>query len=147
MCDNKKQQTKTCRNLLIANCRIMCFLRQGRGWALSPAYDLNPTRLSLEKRTHSLSFDGYSHSPFLKTCQEVAPYFNLTEKDLHAPLVRLGHALKQWRTIARRNNLTQTDIKRMAPSFEHQDAQDLTSFAKETSLKTPYERHHGHDCS
>jgi len=106
------------------------FLRDKSGWRLSPAYDLNPNNEPFERRTHALAFSPGEFSPSLKVCKEMAGYFNLDQKQVEHGLKALGQALEQWQAIAKKNGLSDREIKNKSAAFEHEDAQTLKEVAK-----------------
>jgi serine/threonine-protein kinase HipA len=69
-------------NIMISNTddhlRNHGFLLKEDGWAISPAYDINP---SAEKKTLTLSLDGYDRTLNLDCALRISPYFGLTEKE------------------------------------------------------------------
>ena len=109
--------------------RNHAFLRDRQGWRLSPAYDLNPNNEPFERRAHALAFLPGESKPSLDLCKEMAAFFNLNKQQVEHGLKRIGNALAQWRGIAKRNGLTEGEIKRQATAFEHQDSQRLIFFA------------------
>jgi len=59
------------------------FLRDGPGWVLSPAYDINPTSGEIKPRVlaTALGEDYNGTSASLETALSVAPYFDIEEAD------------------------------------------------------------------
>lgn len=100
------------------------FLRDRQGWRLAPAYDLNPTLQSFERRTHDLAFDNNAR-PSLDICIGLAEYFGLTSRETDPVLNDLGKSLSNWQEAARRYGLGGEEIRRLAPSFEHEDSRRL----------------------
>lgn len=108
--------------------RNHAFLRDRQGWRLSPAYDLNPNNTPYDRRIHALAFITDEKTPSLDLCVEMAkPFFNLDKTQVAQGLKAIGNALKQWRQTARQNGLADSEIKRMARAFEHQDSERLLS--------------------
>jgi len=99
------------------------FIRRLEGWQLSPAYDLNPTRISFEKRSHALSFDGDRLRPSLDTCMDLAPYFGVDDYQAQAMIAQIGKSLSSWAMAAQKNGLRADEIKDMSVSFEHRDTE------------------------
>ena len=60
----------------------------------------------------------------------MAGYFNLDQKQVEHGLNALGQALEQWRTIAKKNGLSEREIKNKSAAFEHEDAQTLKELAR-----------------
>ncbi len=103
------------------------FLRDRQGWRLSPAYDLNPNNELFERRTHALAFLPGESKPSLALCKEMAAFFNLDKRQVEHGLKAIGSALGQWRDIAKQNGLNESELKRKAAAFEHQDSEQLNS--------------------
>lgn len=110
--------------------RNHAFLRDHQGWRLSPAYDLNPNHESYARRSHALAFLPGEKAPSLALCQEMTGYFNLDKKQVEHGLNAIGAALTQWKTIAKSNGLSDSEIQRKAAAFEHDDSQRLISLAQ-----------------
>jgi len=106
------------------------FLRVSQGWRLAPAYDLNPTSQPFAQRVHQLAFDRRV-KPSLDTCLELAEYFALTKPAIELALKKIGESLRYWQRTAKRHQLRSDEIRRMAPSFEHEDSQQLIIMAKQ----------------
>jgi serine/threonine-protein kinase HipA len=102
--------------------RNHAFLRAGEGWRLSPAYDLTPTNVPPERRTHALSFDGQTYRPSLELCMKLRPWFGVNGAKTEEIVSKLRDALKSWKSIAKRNGLKPAEIKRMSVSIEHADS-------------------------
>ena len=111
--------------------RNHAFLRDRQGWRLSPAYDLNPSNEPFERRTHALAFLPGESKPSLDLCKEMAAFFNLDKRQVEHGLKAIGSALAQWRALAKQNGLTESEIKRKAAAFEHQDSERLISLSPE----------------
>lgn len=109
--------------------RNHAFLRDGNGWRLSPAYDLNPSNEPFERRAHALAFLPGENRPSLALCMEMASFFHLEKRQADEVLQRIGSALRQWRAIASKNGLTESEIKRKSAAFEHQDSERLIALA------------------
>jgi len=105
------------------------FLRDRQGWRLSPAYDLNPNNQPFERRSHALAFLPGESKPSFDLCREMAGFFNLDKRQVEHALKCIGPALAQWREIAKRNGLTEGEIKRQATAFEHRDSERLISLS------------------
>lgn len=104
------------------------FLREQQGWRLSPAYDINPTNETFERRAHQLSFDGSSSRPSLATCIELAAFFGLTQEETNIALAKIGNAIENWQATAKKNGLRSQELKRMENSFVHQDTKKLMRY-------------------
>ncbi len=109
--------------------RNHAFLRDKAGWRLSPAYDLNPNNEPLERRTHALAFLPGEYRPSLALCMEMATFFNLDKGQVEHGLKTIAEALEQWRNLAKKNGLMESEIKRYAPAFEHGEAERLKALS------------------
>lgn len=85
--------------------RNHAFLRQRRGWALSPAYDLNlnpnphrPDRLSTAIDLHDTKAD-------IETALSVSGYFRLTLAEARSEVTAVSEATSRWRSEAADLNL------------------------------------------
>jgi serine/threonine-protein kinase HipA len=90
---------------------------RGDSWALSPAYDLNPSPSPGPKHL-STAIDRDTTAD-LRDLFEVAPLFRLDEVEALNILDQVQQAVRQWREVATRNGLSKTDAAAMAPAFEH----------------------------
>lgn len=105
--------------------RNHAFLRHPSGWRLSPAYDLNPNPEPVERRTHALAFLPGEYRPSLSLCKETAEFFNLNKTQVDHGLKAIAEALAQWRGLAKKNGLTENELKRFAHAFEHDEVERL----------------------
>ncbi|EQD29038.1 HipA domain-containing protein [mine drainage metagenome] len=93
---------------------------------ISPAYDLNPTRI--EKRTHDLSFDGATDLPDLELCLTLSAYFRyISESDAKNDLDHIREGVSKWRDLAKDVGLDAREILRMEKAFEMADRPGKTS--------------------
>ena len=118
-------------NILISNVddhlRNHGFLWAGtKGWALSPAYDLNPTPIDLKPRilATNISLDEGTCSIDLALSQ--AELFGLKLKAARELVMEVGNAVATWRTIASRLRVSREEQDRMSSAFEHNDLTDAT---------------------
>lgn len=89
-------------NLLVSNTddhlRNHGFLLEpGRGWALSPAFDMNPV-----PHAHGLKLNisGADNAMDLELARSVAPYFRLSTSEAHEIISQQQQLISQWRIIA-----------------------------------------------
>lgn len=91
-----------------------------KGWRLSPAYDLNPvprdvkpgvlsTNISLDEATCSIDLARESGEEF----------FGLSLAEVNSIVREVAWAVAQWRQVAQRLQIRQSEIGRMASAFEH----------------------------
>lgn len=91
------------------------------GWSLSPAFDLNPDPAPGPKFL-STAIDYNSTAARIDTLVYVADYFRLGSEEMRNVLGDVAAAVSDWRTVARRYGLGDTEIEVMAPAFEHEQA-------------------------
>jgi serine/threonine-protein kinase HipA len=105
------------------------FLRTSTaGWSLSPAFDLNPDPQTGPKRL-STSIDYDTDAARLDVLMGVAEYFRLGELDARRVLSEVLAAAGEWRSAARAAGLGRVEIERMAPAFEHDQAEAARALA------------------
>jgi serine/threonine-protein kinase HipA len=106
------------------------FLRTSTaGWALSPAFDVNPDPRPGAKHL-STAIDYDSTAARIDTAIDVAEYFRLTPDDARAVLRYVVDAVDRWRTTARQLGLGGSAIEQMEPAFEHRQADVARAAAK-----------------
>lgn len=87
------------------------------GWALSPAFDLNPDPEPGAKRFATAIADG-SGGDGLETLLEVAGFFRLSGDEARAILAAVSTATSRWREVARKEGIAPASIAQMEPAFE-----------------------------
>ncbi|MBO6561146.1 MAG: type II toxin-antitoxin system HipA family toxin [Nisaea sp.] len=119
-------------NILISNVddhlRNHGFLRSGPdGWALSPAYDLNPTPTDLKARvlTTYISLDDGTCS--IDLALEVCRDFRLKEERAREIIGEVARAVAGWRAVAARVGEPEVSVQRMESAFEHDDLERALS--------------------
>ena len=90
------------------------FLHDGRGWRLSPAFDLNPIP---DKHEHELNFDGRSTLPDLEPILATAPLYRLSDASARAVTDHIRSAVASWREVARDIGLGRDEQDLMAPAY------------------------------
>lgn len=93
------------------------FLRQGRGWRLAPAFDLNPNPVLGARRVTSIGgfrdvageTDGLLRS---------APEFGLREARARAVIDDVRDAVRGWRDAARFNRIRDRELELFRPVFD-----------------------------
>jgi serine/threonine-protein kinase HipA len=112
-------------NILISNTddhlRNHGFLREARGWRLSPACDLNPVPTDVKPRVHCLTLNELNDEASVDTALSVAPAFGLSHAKALAILGEVGAAVAGWREAAAQCGLTAVQIGRLSSAFEHED--------------------------
>ncbi len=91
------------------------------GWALSPAYDMNPVPLDVKPRFLATSIVFDDSTAALELAFEVAQDFGLKPKNAEIITSEIARAVATWRGVAARRGLSGNDIERMASAFEHED--------------------------
>ena len=91
------------------------------GWALSPAYDLNPTPVDIRPRILSTAIDFDDQSASLENAFAVAEYFGIDPPQARDIAAVVGKAVSGWRNKARQFGISSPEIERMATAFEHDD--------------------------
>lgn len=105
------------------------FLRTSTaGWSLSPAFDLNPNPEPGPRRL-STAIDYGTDAARLDVLMDVAEHFRLGAADAGRAIGEVAAATGEWRTVARRAGLERAEIERMAPAFEHEQAEAAGAFA------------------
>ncbi len=99
------------------------FLRiSSSGWSLSPAFDLNPDPEPGPKRL-STAIDYETDAARLDALMAVAEHFRVDTGAATAALAELADAVGAWREVARKAGVGPAEIDRMAPAFEHEQAE------------------------
>jgi serine/threonine-protein kinase HipA len=91
------------------------------GWALCPAYDLNPVPVDVKPRVLTSAIDLDDTSASFDLALSVTPYFELDEDDARTIANEVATAVSRWRTVATRYGLSKAECDRMASAFEHED--------------------------
>ena len=112
-------------NVLISNTddhlRNHAFLHTADGWALSPAYDLNPVPVDVKPRVLSTAIHPQDATASMELALAAAPYFDLDADVARTTAAEVARATAAWREVARSSGLTATEVERMASAFEHED--------------------------
>ena len=121
-------------NILVSNTddhlRNHAFLHAGRGWRLSPVYDLNPVPTDVKPRVHALAIDEADASASIETALDVAHQFGLAASRARAVTAEVAAAVAGWRLVAKARGVSAAQIDRMASAFEHDDARALAAGTK-----------------
>ncbi len=112
-------------NILVSNTddhlRNHAFLWRGRGWRLSPAYDMNPTPIDVRPRIHQLAINDDNPHASLETAFAVAPRYGLTLAAAREMAAEVGAAVASWRKAAAELKIIKDQIDRMSSAFDHAD--------------------------
>jgi serine/threonine-protein kinase HipA len=90
------------------------FILTEKGWILSPAYDLNP---SVEKDGLSLNIDMDDNALSYDLAKSVGEYFRLSENEMNAILSEVFTVVKDWKTVANRIGIKNSEIELMSGAF------------------------------
>jgi serine/threonine-protein kinase HipA len=96
--------------------RNHAFLRQRRGWALSPAYDLNPNPHRPDRLSTAIDLDDTKAD--IETALSVRGYFRLTLAEARSEVTAVSEATSRWRSEATDLKLPRREIDLMAEAFE-----------------------------
>lgn len=106
-------------NLLVSNTddhlRNHGFLLEPRqGWALSPAFDINPV-----PHAHGLKLNisEVDNAMDLELAQSVAPYFRVSVKQAEEIISNQIHIVSQWQTIADSLSISHREQQQMEAAF------------------------------
>lgn len=91
------------------------FLRDGAGWRLSPAFDLNPIP---DKHEHELAFDASTRAPDLSVIEKTARLYRLSARRAGQVIRDVREAAAPWRDLAREVGIPRDEIEVMAPAFQ-----------------------------
>lgn len=111
-------------NVLISNVddhlRNHGFLWLGKaGWALSPAYDLNPVPTDLKARVLTTNIDLDEGTCSIDLLEAASGYFGLGLAAARAIIKEVAVVTATWRETARQAGARAAEINRMASAFEH----------------------------
>jgi len=115
-------------NVLVSNVddhlRNHGFLWSGQGgWALSPAYDLNPTPVDVKARILTTNIDLDEGTCSVELLQETAGYFGLGDRQSCTIIREVAEVTRTWQVVATEVGARRAEITRMASAFEHEDLQ------------------------
>lgn len=106
-------------NIAISNCddhlRNHGFLLGRNGWALAPAYDLNPVPYG---QGLSLNINEHDNALDLRLALEVAPYFGVTDIVAQMEIENICSAVSQWEHVAKQLHISREEQERMRPAFK-----------------------------
>lgn len=96
--------------------RNHAFLREPHGWALSPAYDLNPNPDNPVRLTTSIDLDDASAS--IDLALAVCDHFRLSQAAARDVVSDVERATAGWREVAGQLGLPGAEIERMTAAYE-----------------------------
>lgn len=105
-----------------------------KSWNLSPAYDLNPVPYEYTKQHHVLNFIECKNLPSVNLCREIAPEFNVNDKDFLKHLHNCINAGAQWKSVALSFGIKTNEINLFKQNFEHSDIVKAKEILKANNL-------------
>jgi serine/threonine-protein kinase HipA len=108
-------------NICVANVddhlRNHGFLRDPKGWKLSPAYDLNPVPTDVRPRVLSTNVTLDDATGSLSAARQSATYFGLSSRRAEQIISEVELAIADWRTIAQGAGASARECRRMQSAF------------------------------
>jgi len=93
------------------------FLRRAAGWALAPAFDVNPNPQLATQRITGVG--GAAHPvEEVSALLAYADSFALTQAQAHSILSEVRTAAQEWPTVAHHNGIPPAEITRFRPTLE-----------------------------
>lgn len=90
------------------------FMLAGKGWKLSPAFDINPIPTGTGLK---LNISEYDNALELDLAMEVHRYFRLSEKEALSILKHIKGVVSNWRKVASRLGISRSEQVLMEPAF------------------------------
>jgi len=90
------------------------FILTGKGWVLSPAYDINPIEFATGL---SLNISENDNSLNLELAKEAAPYFRLSAKKTNEIINNILSFVKDWRKVADKYDIPKSEQNKMKNAF------------------------------
>lgn len=91
------------------------FLRNGKGWALAPLFDVNPTPYESVQRVTTIA--GESREREVQGLRDLAAYCGLSPDEARRIVSKVVAAVEGWRNAARRNGCPEREHTLFAPLF------------------------------
>lgn len=105
-------------NICISNCddhlRNHGFLLEREGWALSPAFDMNPNPFG---NGLTLNISDEDNSQELDLAREVATFFRVSDKKAIQIMSEVTGAVRKWRATATEAGIPRSEIDAMERAF------------------------------
>ena len=92
------------------------FLHNGKGWRLSPVYDINPN-IDRTNMLHTAIADD-NNDATIENALKYAEFFRITDPEARTIVGNMVRIVNTWQQVARRYGLSQAEITRMAPAFK-----------------------------
>lgn len=93
------------------------FLREGNGWRLSPAFDINPNP---GKDVHVLAIDDVEPTPDSSLWRNTAEFYRVNKQALNRMETEVRQAVAPWQEVARAQGASRGEISRMATVIDPQ---------------------------
>ena len=90
------------------------FILTDEGWALSPAYDLNP---SIDKDGLALNIDMDNNSLDIELAKSVGDFFRLNHSEMENIINEVFNSVKQWKEIANKIGISRSEQELMQAAF------------------------------
>lgn len=90
------------------------FILSDEGWALSPAYDLNP---SIDKDGLALNIDMDNNALDFELAKSVGDFFRLNQSEMDNILHEVFTSVKQWKEIAHKIGISRSEQELMQAAF------------------------------
>lgn len=90
------------------------FIINGKGWKLSPAFDVNP---SIDKAGLSLNIDIDDNSLDMELARSVGDYFQISETQMDAIIEEVVASVSRWQKVARRIGIPNNEVELMQGAF------------------------------
>ena len=90
------------------------FILTGKGWILSPAFDINP---SIDKDGLALNIDAHYNSLDLELAKSVGEYFQLNDAAMNAIITEVKVAVRGWEKEARKIGISRAEQELMNSAF------------------------------
>lgn len=90
------------------------FLLTGKGWLLSPAYDINPNEYG---KGLSINITETDNALDMDLAREVAGYFRLTDEKAESIIQEISTVVKDWKKIAATYKISNAEQERMSAAF------------------------------
>jgi serine/threonine-protein kinase HipA len=95
------------------------FLHVNRGqWRLAPAFDINPFPDRVREMKTWVSEDTGPEAT-IEALLSVIPYFQITKERAKEILLKMEHAISQWREAGKSIGMTERELDQFSEAFEH----------------------------
>ena len=95
------------------------FILTPKGWALSPAYDINPVETGTGL---SLNISDNDNSLDLALIIEVCEFFRLSEERANEIIIEITSVVRDWRKFARKYGISNAEQELKSQAFSRAEA-------------------------